>query len=326
MSTPTDEIILDIDALDAAAAGKKADLATKTPETNKKSPEVPEIKVETAPAPEKAALSPEEGLDKLKKQLEDERKRGDDERAGRLAAEQRANEAAAAEAEARGNVQTTQLDLVKGAIDRVTQANDVLEGQYADAMAAQDFKGAAKVQRQMADNSAKLAQLEAGKSALEKAPRPTPRVATDPVEAFASSLSPSSAAWVRAHPEYVRDPQKNKKMLAAHSIALADGCPVDTPAYFKSIEETLKIAPIIVKPPETDPADDPMIDAAQPANGSGRQPAAAAPVSRSGNGNGSRPNTVRLTPAEAEIAEMMGMTPEDYARNKLALKKEGKLS
>lgn len=316
MSTPTDEITLDLDALDAAAAGK-------TPE---KKPETPEIKVETALAPEKAEVSTQEGLDKLKKQLEDERKRADDERAGRLAAEQRANEAATAEAEARGNVQTTQLDLVKGAIDRVTQANDALEDQYAAAMAAQDFKAAARAQRQMADNSAKLAQLDAGKNALEKAPKPTPRAPADPVEKFASELTPASAAWVRAHPEYVRDPAKNRKMIAAHNIALADGEAADTPGYFKSIEETLKIAPIIAKPIEPDPDDDPMAAAAKPANGSGRQPAAAAPVSRSGNGNGSKPNTVRLTPAEVEIAEMMGMTPEDYARNKLALKKEGKLS
>jgi phage I-like protein len=52
----------------------------------------------------------------------------------------------------------------------------------------------------------------------------------------------------------------------------------------------------------------------------------AAPVSRSGNGSGGKPNTYRMTPEEREIAQMMGMSPEDYARNKIALRKEGKLS
>jgi phage I-like protein len=34
---------------------------------------------------------------------------------------------------------------------------------------------------------------------------------------------------------------------------------------------------------------------------------------------------VRLSAAEREMAEMMGMKPEDYAKHKVALKKEGKI-
>jgi hypothetical protein len=213
----------------------------------------------------------------------------------------------------------------------VTQANDTLEAQYADAMAAQDFKAAAKAQRQMSDNSAKLAQLEAGKNALEKAPKPTPRAPVDPVESFASTLSPASASWVRAHPEYVRDPNKNRKMIAAHNIALADGATADTPEYFKSIEETLKIAPIIAKPrEEPTEQDDPMADAARPANG-GRQAAPAAPVTRSPtNGSGQRPGTIRLTPDQREMARNMFPDSKDpdkeYALNLMELRKEGRLS
>lgn len=316
MSTPTEEITLDIDALDAAAGQT-------TPPADKQ----PEIKVETGaeatPETKKTEIPTEEGVEKLRQQLADER-------AARVAAENHAREAAQGEVEARQTAQTSQLDLVKSAIDRVTQANDVLEAQYADAMTAQDFKAAAKAQRQMADNSAKLAQLEAGKNALEKAPKPTPRAPVDPVEKFASELSPASGAWVRAHPEYVRDQAKNKKMLAAHSIALADGCAVDTPEYFRSIEDTLKIAPIVVKPPETAAdAIDPMADAAKPVNG-GRQAAPAAPVSRSPtNGSGQRPNTIRLTPDQVEAAHASFPDSKDplgdYAKQLLALRKEGRI-
>lgn len=316
MSTPTDEITLDIDALDAAAGQT-------TPPADKQ----PEIKVETgaetAPEPKKTEIPTEEGVEKLRQQLADER-------AARVAAENHAREAAQGEVEARQTAQTSQLDLVKSAIDRVTQANDTLEAQYADAMAAQDFKAAAKAQRQMADNSAKLAQLEAGKNALEKAPKPTPRAPVDLVEKFASELSPASAAWVRAHPEYVRDQAKNKKMLAAHSIALADGCKPDTPEYFRSIEDTLKIAPIVAKPLETAvDAGDPMADAAQPVNG-GRQAAPAAPVSRSpANSSGQRPNTIRLTPEQVEAAHASFPDSKDplgdYAKQLLALRKEGRI-
>jgi phage I-like protein len=35
---------------------------------------------------------------------------------------------------------------------------------------------------------------------------------------------------------------------------------------------------------------------------------------------------VRLSAAEREMADMMGMKPEDYAKNKMALQKEGKLN
>jgi hypothetical protein len=317
MSTPTEEITLDIAALDAAAG-----------QTPDKQPPAADIQVETAqeptPEPKKTEIPTEEGVEKLRKQLETER-------AARLAAESHAREAAQGEVEARQTAQTSQLDLVKSAIDRVTQANDTLEAQYADAMAAQDFKAAAKAQRQMSDNSAKLAQLEAGKNALEKAPKPTPRAPVDPVESFASTLSPASASWVRAHPEYVRDPNKNRKMLAAHNIALADGATADTPEYFKSIEETLKIAPIIAKPREEPTEhDDPMADAARPANG-GRQAAPAAPVTRSPtNGSGQRPGTIRLTPDQREMARNMFPDSKDpdkeYALNLMELRKEGRLS
>jgi hypothetical protein len=315
MATPAEEITLDLDAIDAETA-KNAE----------KKPDTPEIKVSKAdPAaakPEKPVVTPEEGLETLRKQLEVEK-------SARLAAESRANEAAQGEARARGEVQTTQLDMIKGAIERVTQTNDALEEQYANAMAAQDWKGAAKAQRQMADNSAKLAQLEAGKAALEKAPKPTPRVPYDPVEKFAAELSAPSAAWVRAHPEFVRDAHKNRLMIAAHEVALAKGHKADTPEYFQSIEKTLDITPAVTKPdPVPNEEHDPMADAAQAVNGRGRTPAApaAAPVSRGGNGNGSRPNRVTLTADEVEMAAAMNMTPEEYARNKVALKKEGKLS
>src|ERR1700761_1872744 len=191
MSTPTEEIAIDIDAADA----KAAELAAKNGKNGAAGDDAPAVEVdkvaEGAAKPDKAALSPEEGLEKLRKDLADER-------AGRLAAEQRANEASRGEAAARGEVQNSQLDLVKGAIERLTESSDTLEAQYADAMAAQDWKAAAKAQRQMADNSAKLTQLEAGKKALESAPKPTPRAPSDPVEQFAGNLSPASATWVRA--------------------------------------------------------------------------------------------------------------------------------
>lgn len=327
MATSTEEIIVDIDALDAEAAKKAANSA----EPSAKTVDQEQVTVETA-APEtkqptKQVVTPEEGLQKLQRQLEDEK-------AARLAAEQRANEAAQGEAKARTDVQTSQLDLIKGAIDRLTENKAALKAKLSAAMAAQDFDSAAEAQSAMADNAAKLAQLESGKEALERAPKPVPRAPADPVEQFCAQLSAASAAWVRSHPEFVRDQKKNQEMLAAHQIAISRGHKPDTPEYFSSIERTLEITPAVTKtPPETEEHDDPMADAAKPVNGSGRVASSApasAPVSRGGNGSGStKPGRVTLTRDQIEMAHASfpdSKTPlEDYARQLVALKKEGKL-
>ncbi len=306
MSTTEADIKIDLDAADAEKAAKAAPQPADTPEI-----EVAPPKPEPKPA-ETKVLKPEEGLDKLKKQLEDEK-------LARQDAERRAAESAEAERQARTEKQGTELDLVTNAIATVTQANDQLEEKYAAALQAGDFAGAAKINREMSNNSAKLLQLESGKQRLESAPKPVARAPQDPVEKFAQSLSPQSAAWVRSHPEYVRDPKKNSKMLAAHQMALADDIAADSPEYFAAIERTLGLSM-----PDPEPDADPMAEAARPA--ARRSAPAAAPVTRSGNGAGPRPNVVTLSPAEVEMAKMMDMTPEEYARNKVALKKDGRLN
>ncbi len=316
MSTPTDEIAVDLEAADAKAAAEAAKKGANGA-ADDTAPEIEVAKADEKPKTDVApVVTPDQGLEKLKQQLAEER-------AGREDAERRANDASRAEAAARGEVQTSQLDLVKGAIERLTESNDTLEGQHADAMAAGDWKAASKLQRQMGDNSAKLVQLEAGKKALESAPKPTPRAPVDPVEQFVGQLSPASATWVRAHPEFVRDSHKNRQMIAAHELALARGLKADSPEYFASVEKTLDIAaaPAVAK---VDPMEDASADAAQATGGRGAP--AAAPVSRSNGAHGNRPNVVKLTPQEVEMAGIMGMTVEEYARNKVALKKEGKLS
>src|SRR5690348_9676619 len=114
MAAATEEVTIDLAALDAAAE-KEAEKAGKKPETSVTDPAVvvdPEVSSGKSSA---EALTPEQGIEKLQKQLKDERE-------ARAAAESRAQEAARGEAEARGRVQTTELDLVKNAIATVTQA------------------------------------------------------------------------------------------------------------------------------------------------------------------------------------------------------------
>lgn len=281
----------------------------------------PDIKVEEAEAVQKSepqVISAEEGLEAFKKKYEEERQ-------ARIDAENRARQAAQQAREAQGQVGDTNLQLVNSAIDTLKRESDILKANLRAAMASGDYSAAADAQEAMADTKAKLLQLENGKAALQEQLRnPVQRVEppVDPVEALASQLSPRSAAWVRAHPEYARNPRLTQKMIAAHNLVTADGMAADTDEYFESVERVLGVS----APPSAsvEAAEAPMSAAAAPAQR--RSSPAAAPVSRSGNPANSRPNVVRLSAQEREMAQMVGQTPEEYARNKLALIKAGKIT
>ena len=250
-------------------------------------------------------------ITELKRQLAEEK-------AGRIRAEQQAHQANRETHRARGEVDETNLQLVVNAIETVSRDQELMKQAHTYALQNGDFARATEIQSEMSANSAKLLQLENGKQAMENAPRqPEPQMPpADPVEDFASRLSPRSADWVRKHPEFVRDQRLNAKMIAAHNLAVADGIPTDTDEYFEAIEETLKVTP---KPAQNDTDDQYAAKAVRRRDAA----PAAAPANRGGQSASS--NVVRLTAAEREMAEMMGMKPEDYAKNKVALKKEGKI-
>jgi hypothetical protein len=263
--------------------------------------------------PEVRVVSQEDGIKELQQQL-------DRERAERIRAQQ-AEQAARVEAyRARSDVDDTNIQLVSNAIDTLRRDDEILKQNYQIAMQQGQFAAAAEIQQEMSGNAAKLLQLSNGLEAMKSKPKaPEPKAApADPVEAFAALLSPKSANWVRSHPEYVKDANLNRKMIAAHELAVADGIVVDTQEYFDAIESTLKIKPKPVA--ETNQTADEH--AAKVVQRRDAAPAAA-PVSRGGS---TRTNVVRLTAAEREMADMMGMKPEEYAKNKIALQKEGKLN
>jgi hypothetical protein len=278
--------------------------------------EIEVVEVENPPKnASKEQIEPQEGIQELKMKLEQER-------AARIEAEKQARAAYSSAAEAKNEVQDTNLQLVRNAIDTVKRNNDILKYNYSEAMSVGDYTKAAELQETMGMNSAKLMELERGRSHMENAPKvvaPEPMRHSDPVEELASQLSPRSADWVRRNPQCVTDPRMYQKMVAAHNIAVADGYTPDSDDYFGQIEDTLKIS----KRVNTDYDDDPTSGAAKVTQRRSAPPAA--PVSRGGGGTGSRPNEVRLTRDEIETARDLGMTEKEYARNKMLLKKEGRM-
>jgi hypothetical protein len=283
---------------------------------SKEADDIKVVKAEDFPEKKQSKeLEPEEGLENLRAQLEQER-------AARIKAEQMAQQHSETASKAQNEVQDSNLHLVNNAIETIKQNSEMLKASYREAMSVNDYDRSAEIQQAMSTNAAKLLQLEQGKQALESQPKVQPQryQNNDPVEVLASQLTPRSAQWVRAHPQCATDPRLYQKMIAAHNIAMADGHSADSDEYFEAIEDTLKLG----KRVDVSDSNDPTSEAAKPTQRRAAPPSA--PVSRSGNGTGSRPNMVRLTSAEREMASLMGQTDQEYARNKIALQKEGKLN
>ena len=263
-------------------------------------------------------VTPDQGIEALKKRLEEEKKARED-------AERRAYEAQQQAQKAQRDVQDGDYQLIVSAIDTTKRNADILKNGYAEALSVGDYRKAADFQEAIALNANKLATLENGKSALEaKLKQPVQQMggANDPVEVLASQLTPRSAAWVRSNPDVVRDPQKYQDMIRAHNHAVGEGFVPDSDAYFEHVERRLGLR----RAPEPEIAEEEVISvAAAPVQKRTSAPPVA-PTSRVASNSSGRPNVVRLTAEQKEIASMMGMTPEDYAKNMVALKREGKLN
>ncbi|CAB4155841.1 hypothetical protein UFOVP1301_43 [uncultured Caudovirales phage] len=258
--------------------------------------------------------------------LADLRSRLDAERTARVNAENAAIQNARLAQQSATQVDNTNLQLVSNAIDTVRRENEILKANYRSALSEDNYDVAAEAQERMSINAAKLLQLENGKAAMEAEPRQRQPVhevqrTVDPVEAFASQLTPRSASWVRRNPQFVTDPRLNQKMIAAHNLAMADGHEADSDSYFSSVEETLKVNRRNESHQDQESA---LSSASSPAQRRASPPAA--PVSRSGTGNGVRANQHTLSAAEREMAEFMQMSEEDYAKNKNELRKSGRMN
>lgn len=281
-----------------------------------------EIVISEAPTPLKEAktpLEPEEGIAKLKENLENERKAKEQAEQRALESDRRAREEAQRAAQARSETQDSQLSLVTGAIDTVKQSQAIQKDRLRDAMASGDFDAAADIQLKMSENAAKLMEMERGKVQLEERAKNPPQMErqrhSDPVEDIAVQLSPRSAAWIRTHPDYARDPQLYSKVVAADGWARASGYAADSDAYFESVEKMLGVRDDVAVTRTHDDTPAPQ-----------RRPApAAAPPSRSLGTNGATRRVIRLTAEQAEFAEMNGQSPEEYAHHLEALRAEGKI-
>lgn len=283
------------------------------------SPDDPVVEIvdEKPEKPAKKALkeevSPEEGISELKKNLEREKQ-------ARLEAEQRAQQAYKQAQKANDDKHESDYQLVVNAIETVKSRNEQLKTAYAEAMNLQDFARAAEVQAALTENTHQLSELKRGKKAMKEQKKTAEQEVSAPkgdlVDQLASQVSPKSAAWLKESREHLKSEREVRKMFRAHEDAIDDGIAPDSDEYFEFIEQRLGIRKNLDESETRTTAESPLSAAAVRKS---VQPSPA-PVSR----GSSRPNVMRLSSAEADTARSLGMTPEEYAKNKAALIKEGR--
>jgi hypothetical protein len=277
-----------------------------------------EKEVAKAAEPEETkAVDPETGINELKKRLEIEK-------LARQEAERRAHEASQKAQRANSETKDANYQLVVNAIETVKGRSDALKKSYADAMNVGDFEKAASIQEVLAVNANQLAELKRGekkmKEQMEAAEkqeevRPVEPPKGEIVDQLAAAVSPRSAAWLKSNRDNIKTERDARKMFRAHEDAIDDGIEPDTDDYFSFIEQRMGLR---TKEPVQE--ESPMSQASAPAPKKAPSPPSA-PVSR----GGQRPNVVRLTRDQVEMAKMMGMTEAEYAKNMVALQREGKI-
>lgn len=240
---------------------------------------------------------------------------------------------------ARKRETSSQLDTIKTALSASEQDVDGAKAAIRAAKASGDVEAEIEAQDRLAKARATMLRLDEAQQDIEARQKTPPKreVSTDPVEAFVQGRTEPTAAWVRAHPEYVRSERGLKKLVAADAVAQAEDLLPDTPEYFARVEEYLGI-----KKGEAETSTKEAPTEASQVTGKTRAAPPVAPgsaISSNGTANGS---AVQLSKREADAAtdgtliwnyddpsgksrfkkgDPIGL--QEAARRKLALQKQG---
>lgn len=300
---------------------------TLVPEGERKAPVEKAKPVERDPAADSAIESMRAQL----RAMEDERNTL---ATGKAEAERIAREQAEIAARASGQAARSHYDMVQGHISAANSAISSLKQQIRLAREANDFDKETDLQSQFMKASTRLLQYEDEKADIEaraerarntkpEAPK-APERPSDPVEAYVQNLSRESQGWLRSHRECVTDPELNAKVVWGHQQALKKGLRADSPEYFSYLDEHMGYAqPKHTQAEAEDEGDEVEIVESKPEP---KRSMPSAPVSRTGNAKPGQTNgnKVRLTREQVDMAEAMGMSPAEYAKNLVELTKNGR--
>lgn len=280
--------------------------------------------VEVVEVSTKTEVTPQDGVDELRKQLDSANSQKAAAQAAQRQAEARATTAVSEVDKSRIEQLAAYETTAKQVLDANKKALDAAKGAFKTAMEGADYVAAAEAQASIADAMQNIkgaqyqvSQLEGFKKQIEsgagKVERREAPVAQD--AASDSGIDPTSRSgrWVNAHAEQWKNPVFQRKALLADAEARAAGVELDSDEYFRRIEtavgliEEVKVEKKEVSAPKAGAT-------------------AAAPTRQAGSDRPLTPQKVRLTAAEVEAAALSGLTPTQYAKQRLALEAEGKLT
>lgn len=120
-------------------------------------------------------------------------------------------------------------------------------------------------------------------------------------------LSDTMQDWMRQNPWFNTNPRMTSLAFGIHQELLQKGIPIESPAYFKEVDEGIRTA-------------FPQYFEGENRNTAQRAPARRTVVSGAGRTQaGSTSRKVQLTRSEMNVARKMGITHEQYAAEKLRL-------
>lgn len=199
-----------------------------------------------------------------------------------------------------------QKDSIESALAAAQAEAEMAQKEIESAVEIGDVKAQMAAYRKLAKAEANITKLEDGKIAFEEAVKNKPQTQQGD-QLDRTNLPPLAKDWLRAHPEYLRDPRKNAKIQALHWDVLDEGHQAFSSDYFASLEEHLGLRQ------REEPMNREEKEYSEIKNVS-------APVSREArNSNGAPIREIRLTAEEREIARSAGISDADYAKQKAKL-------
>jgi hypothetical protein len=180
--------------------------------------------------------------------------RAGEERAARVRAEQQA-------AAALQGAEDTGFTAITTALGAATREKEGLTAEMRTAGEAGDYGRIAEISARLGELGAEIRDLSRGRESYEaerqrRLDRPTQTQRAEPQaataaersvlaqlgapnrEAFLANRTAPTADWLRAHPEFFSDPQAHARITGADALAKGRGLEVDSPEYFRYIEET----------------------------------------------------------------------------------------
>jgi hypothetical protein len=214
-------------------------------------------------------------------------------------------------------------DLIPSPVADAPQAPEPLEQENAVAQAAHNA-----IKQRLAEQEHAEAIAAQPRPEPPQAGEPPPEITPQIVEAMISNsgLPERAKSWLRRNPTYVSDPEKARAIQSAHWLARHRAGSEFSDAYFAHIESFLGLRqeetptpqpapPQYTAPPQfTPPAPSPRPQA----------PPVSAPISRESlSWSSGRPTNSRmpLTGEEIDIAQTLGLDPQEYARQKEKLQR-----